>query len=153
MCAGLNATYQQQIVSVHNDLRRRVAQGLETLGAPGPQPAAANMREFVSNILLALHQCANNCSNTGFYCKWRSRNRISHCILILQFMESRMKIGIGQRLHYLKEKHMYLGRRSDIERRTGNKMFYYTECRYISGAIASRSLVPEATYCTVVWCP
>lgn len=35
------------IVSIHNQLRRRVAKGLETRGSPGPQPAAANMREIV----------------------------------------------------------------------------------------------------------
>ncbi|KAK4016883.1 hypothetical protein OUZ56_031848 [Daphnia magna] len=34
------------IVSIHNQLRRRVAKGLETRGSPGPQPAAANMREI-----------------------------------------------------------------------------------------------------------
>jgi hypothetical protein len=35
------------ILSVHNDYRRKVAQGLETQGSPGPQPPASNMRELV----------------------------------------------------------------------------------------------------------
>lgn len=52
-CDGVNATYQQQIVNLHNDLRRRVAQGSETLGAPGPQPPAANMQEFTWDDELA----------------------------------------------------------------------------------------------------
>jgi hypothetical protein len=78
--------YQQQIVDVHNKLRRRVAQGYETLGAPGPQPSAANMREIVSNILPALRQFADNYSNTGFDCKWRSQTRTSHYILTLQLI-------------------------------------------------------------------
>jgi hypothetical protein len=34
------------------------------LGDPGPQPSAANMREFVSNIFLALRRGADNYSNT-----------------------------------------------------------------------------------------
>ena len=36
------------IVAVHNNFRRQVAKGLELRGSPGPQPAAANMREIVS---------------------------------------------------------------------------------------------------------
>ena len=60
---------------------------------------------------------------TGFYCQWRSQNRISHNILILQFMESRGNIGIGQRRHYRRKEHMYLGRRSDRDRRTDIKDF------------------------------
>ncbi|XP_046458405.1 venom allergen 3 homolog [Daphnia pulex] len=34
------------ILNVHNDYRRKVAQGLETRGSPGPQPPASNMREL-----------------------------------------------------------------------------------------------------------
>ncbi|XP_046647087.1 venom allergen 5-like isoform X1 [Daphnia pulicaria] len=34
------------ILKVHNDYRRKVAQGLETQGSPGPQPPASNMREL-----------------------------------------------------------------------------------------------------------
>ena len=117
------ATYQQQIVDLHNELRRRVAKGLEKRGNPGPQPPAANMREFVSKSSLALHNSANNYSNTGCYCKWRSQNRILHYILILQFRESTTNIGIGHGRHSYKEKYMYLGRRSDIDRRTDTKGF------------------------------
>lgn len=36
------------IVKVHNDLRRKVAKGEESRGAPGPQPSASNMRKLVS---------------------------------------------------------------------------------------------------------
>ena len=106
LCFGVNATIQQQIVDLHNELRRRVAKGQEARGNPGPQPPAANMRKIVSNILLALHQFADNWSNTGFDCKWRSLNSISHYILILNFMECRRNIGIGQRRHYRREEHM-----------------------------------------------
>ena len=35
------------ILKVHNDLRRKVARGLEIKGNPGPQPGASNMRELV----------------------------------------------------------------------------------------------------------
>ncbi|EFX86985.1 hypothetical protein DAPPUDRAFT_312470 [Daphnia pulex] len=34
------------ILKLHNDYRRKVAQGLETQGNPGPQPPASNMREL-----------------------------------------------------------------------------------------------------------
>lgn len=37
---------KQAIVDAHNTLRRKVAKGLETEGAPGPQPSAANMMEL-----------------------------------------------------------------------------------------------------------
>ena len=37
------------IVTVHNNFRRQVAKGLEYRGSPGPQPAAANMREIVTS--------------------------------------------------------------------------------------------------------
>jgi hypothetical protein len=49
-----SAADKQTIVDKHNKLRRRVALGLETLGNPGPQPGAANMREIVSTILLKI---------------------------------------------------------------------------------------------------
>ena len=44
---------QQAIVAKHNDLRRKVAKGQETQGNPGPQPAAANMREMSWDAELA----------------------------------------------------------------------------------------------------
>lgn len=37
------------IVNAHNNLRRTVAQGMESRGNPGPQPPAANMRKLVSS--------------------------------------------------------------------------------------------------------
>ena len=43
---GVSAADQQVIVDKHNELRRKVARGLETLGNPGPQPSASNMREM-----------------------------------------------------------------------------------------------------------
>ena len=42
---------KKTIVDAHNALRRLVAQGKESNGNPGPQPAAANMCEFVSMSL------------------------------------------------------------------------------------------------------
>ena len=127
------ATYQQQIVDLHNELRRRVAKGLEKRGNPGPQPPAANMREFVSKSLLALRKSANNYSNIGFYCKWRSQSRILHYILTLQFRESTTNIGIGHGRHSYKEKYMYLGRRSDIDRRTDTKGFVLQHVAKVQG--------------------
>ena len=46
---------KQYILDLHNNLRRRVAKGLETNGDPGPQPSAANMRKLVSEISLILY--------------------------------------------------------------------------------------------------
>ena len=63
LCSGLDYSYEQQIVDLHNELRRRVAKGLETRGNPGPQPPAANMQNFVSKIFLSLNQFANNHNN------------------------------------------------------------------------------------------
>ncbi len=42
------------IVNIHNNLRRKVAKGLELRGGPGPQPAAANMREMVRQLTCRL---------------------------------------------------------------------------------------------------
>ena len=53
LCSGVDVTTQQQIVDLHNELRRTVAKGLETSGNPGPQPPAANMQEIVSKIFLS----------------------------------------------------------------------------------------------------
>jgi len=48
----LSADAKQAILDKHNELRRKVAKGEETAGAPGPQPAAANMRKLVWNTEL-----------------------------------------------------------------------------------------------------
>jgi len=48
----LSADAKQAILDKHNELRRKVAKGEETDGAPGPQPAAANMRKLVWNTEL-----------------------------------------------------------------------------------------------------
>jgi len=45
----LSADAKQAILDKHNELRRKVAKGEETDGAPGPQPAASNMRKLVWN--------------------------------------------------------------------------------------------------------
>ncbi|XP_046458400.1 venom allergen 3 homolog [Daphnia pulex] len=47
------------ILSVHNDYRRKVAQGLETQGSPGPQPPASNMRELKWDQELAVMAAAH----------------------------------------------------------------------------------------------
>ena len=39
---------KQAAVDEHNKVRRQLALGNEERGNPGPQPSAANMREFVS---------------------------------------------------------------------------------------------------------
>ena len=43
---GLSAADQQAILDKHNDLRRKIANGQESRGNPGPQPAASNMRQM-----------------------------------------------------------------------------------------------------------
>ena len=50
----MTAADKTVILQVHNSLRRKVANGLETRGNPGPQPAAANMRELVREIKFSL---------------------------------------------------------------------------------------------------
>lgn len=67
-------TEKQYILDLHNNLRKRVAKGLETTGNPGPQPPAANMRKLVSKISLAVHKLliaciSNNCLQYGVYLK------------------------------------------------------------------------------------
>ncbi|KAI9558015.1 hypothetical protein GHT06_014768 [Daphnia sinensis] len=42
------------ILNAHNDYRRKVAQGLETRGNPGPQPSASNMRQLIWDDELAV---------------------------------------------------------------------------------------------------
>jgi hypothetical protein len=124
-----------------------------TVGADGLQPPAANMRIFVSNILLALHQCVNNYSNTGFYCKWRSAPRIPHCILILQIMEIRRNIGIRQRRNYLKERYKYVSGKAIRYRQTDrHKKRCSAKCRKSLGKIASRSVAAVSSHCTALWC-
>ena len=44
---SVTAADKTLIVNIHNQMRRQVAKGLEKRGSPGPQPAAANMREIV----------------------------------------------------------------------------------------------------------
>lgn len=45
--AGVTDTEKTTIVNYHNELRAKVANGLETRGKPGPQPSASNMRRLV----------------------------------------------------------------------------------------------------------
>jgi hypothetical protein len=45
---SVTAADKTLIVELHNKMRRQVAKGLEKRGNPGPQRAAANMREMVS---------------------------------------------------------------------------------------------------------
>ncbi|EFX86988.1 hypothetical protein DAPPUDRAFT_312473 [Daphnia pulex] len=47
------------ILAAHNDYRRKIAQGLETQGNPGPQPPASNMRELKWDQELAVMAAAH----------------------------------------------------------------------------------------------
>ena len=59
----MSAADKLAIVTKHNDLRRKVAKGLETQGKPGPQPSAANMREMKwdASLASAAQTLANRC--------------------------------------------------------------------------------------------
>ncbi|KDR14384.1 Venom allergen 3 [Zootermopsis nevadensis] len=59
-----SATDKQTIVNAHNALRSNVANGLETRGTPGPQPAAQNMRTITWDDELATvaQRWANQCT-------------------------------------------------------------------------------------------
>ncbi|XP_064110941.1 CRISP/Allergen/PR-1-like [Macrobrachium nipponense] len=50
---GVPDSDKKLILKLHNELREKVAKGLEKLGDPGPQPPATNMRELVWNNELA----------------------------------------------------------------------------------------------------
>lgn len=45
--SGVSEEHQKLIINLHNELRRNVANGLETRGSNGPQPPAANMMRLV----------------------------------------------------------------------------------------------------------
>jgi len=59
----VTAADKKLIVDLHNQMRRRVAKGLEWRGSPGPQPPAANMRQLQWDDELALmaQTHANQC--------------------------------------------------------------------------------------------
>ncbi|XP_068246095.1 CRISP/Allergen/PR-1-like [Palaemon carinicauda] len=50
---GVSDSEKKLILKLHNELREKVAKGQETLGNPGPQPSATNMKELVWNDELA----------------------------------------------------------------------------------------------------
>lgn len=58
--SGITSQDIREILQVHNELRAKIANGLEKRGRPGPQPPAANMEQMVMFVLLfssyALHQ-------------------------------------------------------------------------------------------------
>ena len=45
--SGTNRKEIEEILRVHNDLRAKIANGLENRGRPGPQPPAADMEQMV----------------------------------------------------------------------------------------------------------
>ena len=45
--SGTNRKEIEEILRVHNDLRAKIANGLENRGRPGPQPSAADMEQMV----------------------------------------------------------------------------------------------------------
>lgn len=52
---GITAAQREEILSLHNQHRHKVAQGLETRGNPGPQPAASNMKEIVIDLFYLIY--------------------------------------------------------------------------------------------------
>jgi len=66
--AGLMCnTDKQTILDVHNQLRRRVAKGLEATGNPGPKPPAANMRKLISETSLTVHKLLITLVNSNYF--------------------------------------------------------------------------------------
>ncbi|XP_043244530.1 venom allergen 5.02-like [Amphibalanus amphitrite] len=53
LTSGLGADQRRLVVTLHNELRSRVAMGQERAGAPGPQPPAADMIQMVWDDQLA----------------------------------------------------------------------------------------------------
>ena len=45
--SGLSQAEKDEILRVHNELRSKLASGLENRGRPGPQPSAADMEMMV----------------------------------------------------------------------------------------------------------
>ncbi|XP_033218310.1 venom allergen 3-like [Belonocnema kinseyi] len=60
---GLTAEEKQQILEKHNELRKKVADGLETEGSPGPQPAAKSMPNLTwdDELSTIAQRSANTC--------------------------------------------------------------------------------------------
>ncbi|XP_011705280.1 PREDICTED: venom allergen 3-like, partial [Wasmannia auropunctata] len=66
---GFSKAEKDEIVSTHNRLRRKVASGQETRGAPGPQPAAVSMPDLIrynitwdDEIATIAQRWANQCN-------------------------------------------------------------------------------------------
>jgi hypothetical protein len=53
---SVTAADKTLIVDLHNKMRRQVAKAMEKRGNPGPQPAAANMREM-ARYKFQTHHC------------------------------------------------------------------------------------------------
>jgi len=101
----LYETEKQVILDVHNDLRRRVAKGLETRGNPGPQPPAANMRKLVSETSLTVHKLLITWINSNYIqyrnvpeectlCKCICELRISHDNILVFICDPTDQLGV-----------------------------------------------------------
>ncbi|CAK9795288.1 Venom allergen 3 [Anthophora plagiata] len=64
IATGFTNAEKNEMVKSHNDLRSRVANGLEKRGNPGPQPPAKNMQHIVWDDAIAnvAQRWANQCS-------------------------------------------------------------------------------------------
>ncbi|XP_037090903.1 venom allergen 5-like, partial [Pollicipes pollicipes] len=62
--SGLSQQERRDVVRMHNELRSRVAMGRELQGAPGPQPAAANMHmvEWDDELAAVAQRWAEQCT-------------------------------------------------------------------------------------------
>ncbi|XP_033213844.1 venom allergen 3-like [Belonocnema kinseyi] len=81
-CVGLTDQEKQLILSKHNELRRKVAAGMETDGSPGPQPAAKCMPDLVWDDELATiaQRSANTCKFQHDQCRDVERFRVGQNI-------------------------------------------------------------------------
>ncbi|XP_057380131.1 mucin-2-like [Daphnia carinata] len=82
--SSVNVNEITTILQVHNDYRRKVAQGLETRGNPGPQPSASNMRQLIWDEELAVmaQTHAQQCVFKHDTCRDVSRFRVGQNIYV-----------------------------------------------------------------------
>ncbi|XP_014469499.1 PREDICTED: venom allergen 3-like [Dinoponera quadriceps] len=82
--AGLTDAEKKTIVTLHNQLRRKVAAGKETRGNPGPQPAAATMPDLTwdNELAMVAQRWANQCKYGHDACRNIERFQVGQNVAI-----------------------------------------------------------------------